>query len=335
MTGETAPPELDVDFVRSQFPAFREPSLQGMGTLRERRWLVCLSAGDRAPRLVLSPDEGPALLPVPGLSERRVTRWTKPTCASRAISTWAKTRSISGRRLPRTRTCWRARSGSRAVRATRSSSRTRTTRPTPGFWRRLAACGMTVKEWCIDPDSGELDPEALEDLVGPRTRLVAFPHCSNVVAHVNPVRAIVDQVKSRAPEAIVLVDGVSAAPHGWPDVRALGADIYLFSLYKTWGPHLGVMTLRRDLVERLANQGHFFNADQARKRLVPAATRSCADCGCGRCSSVLRRRVDSPFRDRDGRRARSRGECRARSSAARCVCSSRDATARGAARLAA
>ena len=67
-----------------------------------------------------------------------------------------------------------------------------------------------------------------------------------------------------------MVDGVSYAPHGLPDVRALGADIYLFSLYKTFGPHQGLMVLAPELLERLANQGHYFNAALPRKRLTPA-----------------------------------------------------------------
>jgi selenocysteine lyase/cysteine desulfurase len=53
-------------------------------------------------------------------------------------------------------------------------------------------------------------------------------------------------------------------------VPTLGADIYLFSLYKTYGPHQGLMVVRRDLLERLGNEGHYFNEAEASKRLVPA-----------------------------------------------------------------
>jgi len=55
-----------------------------------------------------------------------------------------------------------------------------------------------------------------------------------------------------------------------PDVAALGADIYLFSAYKTYGPHQGLMVLRRALAEALPNQAHYFNADVAYKRFTPA-----------------------------------------------------------------
>jgi selenocysteine lyase/cysteine desulfurase len=60
------------------------------------------------------------------------------------------------------------------------------------------------------------------------------------------------------------------APHGLPDVTALGTDIYLFSSYKTYGPHQGVMVVRRELADRLANQGHYFNAASRTKRFTPA-----------------------------------------------------------------
>ncbi|HYL03611.1 MAG TPA: aminotransferase class V-fold PLP-dependent enzyme [Steroidobacteraceae bacterium] len=137
-----------------------------------------------------------------------------------------------------------------------------------GAWRRLAAYGITVREWHVDPESGRLDLDELETLLTARTRLLAFPHASNVVAHINPVAEIT--ARARAAGVLTVVDGVAWAPHGLPDVPALGADVYLFSLYKTYGPHQGAMVIRRELLERLANQGHYFNAEEPRKRLVPA-----------------------------------------------------------------
>ena len=137
-----------------------------------------------------------------------------------------------------------------------------------GVWRRLADRGLVIREWTVDADSGRLDPDDLDALLTDRTRLVAFPHASNVVAHVNPVADIT--ARARAAGAVTVVDGVSYAPHGLPDVGALGADIYLFSLYKTWGPHLGLMTIKRDLLDRMTNQGHFFNAGNPRKVVTPA-----------------------------------------------------------------
>ena len=137
-----------------------------------------------------------------------------------------------------------------------------------GAWRRLAETGIVVKEWPVDPETGELDIDTLEGLLTERTKMVAFPHCSNVVATVNPVAEISEMAHSVG--AISVCDGVAYAPHGLPDVDALGVDIYLFSLYKTWGPHLGLMTVKRALMSEVENQSHFFNAESPRKKLLPA-----------------------------------------------------------------
>ena len=137
-----------------------------------------------------------------------------------------------------------------------------------GAWRRLAETGIIVREWAIEPATGALDLDALRRLLTERTRMVALPHCSNILAAVNPLAEI--STLAHAVGAIVVADGVAYAPHGLPDVAALGVDIYLFSLYKTWGPHLGLMTVRRELLEAVDNQGHFFNAGVARKKLLPA-----------------------------------------------------------------
>ncbi len=137
-----------------------------------------------------------------------------------------------------------------------------------GAWRRWAATGITVREWQVDPQTGHLDRADLDNLLSDRTRLVAFPHASNVVAEINPVAQITAKVRQAG--AISVIDGVAAAPHGLPDVDALGADVYLFSSYKTYGPHQGVMVIRRALSERAANQGHYFNAGDIHKRFTPA-----------------------------------------------------------------
>ncbi|SFP55731.1 aminotransferase class V-fold PLP-dependent enzyme [Tranquillimonas alkanivorans] len=136
-----------------------------------------------------------------------------------------------------------------------------------GPWRRLADEGIEVREWRMDPETGRLDPETLEPLLD-GAKLLCFPHCSNVVGEVNDVAAICRMAREAG--AYTCVDGVSYAPHGLPDVGALGSDIYLFSAYKTYGPHQGIMTIRRDLGHALPAQGHYFNADTLWKRFTPA-----------------------------------------------------------------
>lgn len=137
-----------------------------------------------------------------------------------------------------------------------------------GVWSRLEDEGIVVREWKIDPETAELHPMDLEALLGPRTRAVAFTHCSNVVGSINPVREITDLIHDAGAWAIV--DGVSFCPHGMPDVTALGADIYLFSLYKVYGPHLGAMYISSKLNAELPYQGHFFNARNPAARFTPA-----------------------------------------------------------------
>lgn len=137
-----------------------------------------------------------------------------------------------------------------------------------GVWRRLSETGIVVKEWQVNPDSGELMLDDLTQLMTERTRLLAFTHCSNVVAHINPVAQICKLAKAAG--VVTVVDGVSYAGHGFADVPMLGCDVYLFSLYKTYGPHQGLMVVRDPVRTALANQGHYFNDKEPRKRLIPA-----------------------------------------------------------------
>ncbi|MGI9395042.1 MAG: aminotransferase class V-fold PLP-dependent enzyme, partial [Boseongicola sp.] len=136
-----------------------------------------------------------------------------------------------------------------------------------GAWRKLADGGITVREWKIDPHTGHLDLDELPDLLE-GAKLLCFPHCSNVVGEVNDVEVICELARSAG--VYVCVDGVSYAPHGFPNVGKLGADIYLFSAYKTFGPHQGIMVVRRGLAEILPNQGHHFNSGVLPSRFTPA-----------------------------------------------------------------
>ena len=137
-----------------------------------------------------------------------------------------------------------------------------------GAWRRLAERDIVIREWKVDPVTGHLDPDALDPLLDSKVRVVCFPHASNVVGEINPVREIAQKAKSYG--AVTVVDGVSYAPHGLPDLLELGCDVYLFSAYKTYGPHQGIMAVRPSLASELPNQGHFFNENLPRKRLLPA-----------------------------------------------------------------
>lgn len=137
-----------------------------------------------------------------------------------------------------------------------------------GAWRRLAETGITVTEWAVDSDTGLLDLDRLRAIVSERTRLVCVTHASNLAATINPVAEIAAIVHGVG--GLLVVDGVAWAPHAAIDVTALDCDLYLYSTYKTYGPHQGLVYCRREVLDRLANQGHYFNADNPRARIVPA-----------------------------------------------------------------
>ena len=137
-----------------------------------------------------------------------------------------------------------------------------------GAWHRMADRGIKVKIWTIDPDTGSLNIKDLKNLITEKTKFIAVTHCSNVVGEINPIKEISEIARSNG--SLLIVDGVSYCPHGLPDVNDLGADIYFFSAYKTYGPHQGVMVIREKAKLALTNQSHFFNADYSDKFMVPA-----------------------------------------------------------------
>jgi cysteine desulfurase / selenocysteine lyase len=97
---------------------------------------------------------------------------------------------------------------------------------------------------------GTLDLAALDRLLTPRTRVVAFTHVSNVLGTITPVTEIVR--KARAAGALTVVDGAQAAPHLRLDMSALGCDFYVFSAHKMLGPTgIGVMYGRRAVLDSL------------------------------------------------------------------------------------
>jgi cysteine desulfurase/selenocysteine lyase len=99
-------------------------------------------------------------------------------------------------------------------------------------------------------DAGELLMGELEAMIGPRTRLLAVAHVSNVLGTVNPVRRIVEIAHARG--VPVLVDGAQAVPRLAVDVQELGCDFYVFSGHKLYGPSgIGALYARADLLEAM------------------------------------------------------------------------------------
>ncbi|ADZ93384.1 aminotransferase class V-fold PLP-dependent enzyme [Marinomonas mediterranea] len=258
---------LDLEFVRAQFPAFREPSLQGQaffenagGSYACQQVIDRLTTYYRETKLQpyhvhpASQKAGDAMdisykrfADYLNVDEREVHFGPSTSQNTYVLAQAFASLLTSGDEIIVTNQDHEANSG---------------------VWRRLASQGIVVKEWQVDPKTGLLSTSDLDRLITEKTKLLAFPHCSNIVAHINPVKAICAQ--ARANGIVTVVDGVSYAGHGFPDVRELGADIYLFSLYKTYGPHLGVMVIRNAVAERLGNQSHYFNASYRNKWFVPA-----------------------------------------------------------------
>ena len=117
-------------------------------------------------------------------------------------------------------------------------------------WRAMAADrGITVQTVDIRPDDVTLDLEDLESKLSSKTKLVAVGYASNAVGTVNPVAEIV----ARAHEvgALTFIDAVAYAPHGAIDVRALDTDFLACSAYKWFGPHLGVLYGKAEVLDRL------------------------------------------------------------------------------------
>lgn len=117
-------------------------------------------------------------------------------------------------------------------------------------WEAMAADkGLTVRKVDIRDDDVTLDLEDLESKLGSRTKLVAVGYASNAVGTINPVREIV----ARAHEvgALAYIDAVAYAPHGPIDVRELDADFLVCSAYKWFGPHLGALYGKADILDAL------------------------------------------------------------------------------------
>jgi len=117
-------------------------------------------------------------------------------------------------------------------------------------WQQLAARrGVSLRFLPVTTD-GRLDLHALKDELTGRCRLVALTHCSNVTGAVTDIRRVAAAASTVG--ARLLVDGAQMAPHGPLDVRALGADFYVFSGHKTFGPTgIGVLWGRGELLADL------------------------------------------------------------------------------------
>ncbi|ATM85752.1 MULTISPECIES: cysteine desulfurase SufS [Yersinia] len=117
-------------------------------------------------------------------------------------------------------------------------------------WQMVAQdLGVEIRVWPLTA-TGELVPDALDNLIDDTTRLLAITQVSNVLGTVNPIQDIVAQAKAAG--LVVLVDGAQAVMHQRVDVQALGCDFYAFSGHKLYGPSgIGVLYGRHELLQQM------------------------------------------------------------------------------------
>jgi len=135
-------------------------------------------------------------------------------------------------------------------------------------WAEAArGAGAAVRIADIRQEDCTLDLAHLESLLGPRTRLLAVGAASNAVGTLNPVRRIA--AAAHAVGAVVFVDAVHHAPHAAIDVRAWDCDFLCCSAYKFFGPHLGILWGRRELLAGLAPEKLRASPDELPLRWMP------------------------------------------------------------------
>ena len=137
-----------------------------------------------------------------------------------------------------------------------------------GPWMSLQEFGIVIKVWPLNKDTQNLELSDLAPLMNDRTRLVAVTHVSNILGQMNPIAEFARFVHQHG--ARICVDAVAYAPHRAIDVQAWDVDYYVFSLYKTYGPHYAVMYGKYDLLLELDTLYHYFyGKDKVPGKLEP------------------------------------------------------------------
>jgi cysteine desulfurase / selenocysteine lyase len=117
-------------------------------------------------------------------------------------------------------------------------------------WQMMAARRKAKIVMFPFNDNGEFQPDNLEKLITPRTRILTLCHVSNVLGTINPVKHIVSIAHSKGVK--VLVDGAQAVQHLPVDVQQLDADFYAFSSHKMYGPNgVGVLYGKKELLTEM------------------------------------------------------------------------------------
>ena len=257
---------LDVDYVRSQFPAFRDPL--------SSKWSFFENAGG-------------SYVPI------NVIEYLKKFMTSTKVQPYAEyeTSKIAGEQMDKATELFAEMINARKDEIIIGSSTTMNMyvlsnalksflkpgdeiivtnqdhEANIGAWRKLENTDITLKEWKLNPNTGDLEMEELKKLLTPKTKILAVTHCSNIVGTINNLKEITNLAHKY--NTFVIGDGVSYAPHGFPDVKDIGVDFYAFSLYKTYGPHLALLYGKKEILNKLPNQNHEFLKDDVPYTLNP------------------------------------------------------------------
>jgi cysteine desulfurase family protein (TIGR01976 family) len=117
-------------------------------------------------------------------------------------------------------------------------------------WRSLEKDrGVAIRVLPMDPESGELELSGLPGLLNERTRLVAVGAASNAIGTISDVAAACRMAREAG--ALSFVDAVHFAPHSLVDVKAIGCDFLACSAYKFYGPHIGILFARNELLRTI------------------------------------------------------------------------------------
>ncbi|KAK3694950.1 pyridoxal phosphate-dependent transferase [Podospora appendiculata] len=130
-------------------------------------------------------------------------------------------------------------------------------------WVDLAKRQKLLLKWWLPSSDSKTNPKLLakdlESLLTDRTRLVTCTHASNILGTIHDINGIAEVVHSRSPKALLCVDAVAYAPHREIDVKELGVDLYAYSWYKVFGPHIAMLYASPRALEQVQTLGHFFN----------------------------------------------------------------------------
>jgi len=249
----TAPRRLDVGRIRQDFPIFRR-SIRG-----KRLVFLDTAASAQKPRSVMDAERG--VYETSYANVHRGVYWLSQQATGEFESAREKVRRLLNAR--ETREIVFVRGATEAINLVAQ-----------GFGRALLSAGdevlishmehhSNIVPWQmlrdekgvqlrvapID-DDGELDLDAFEKLIGPRTKLIAVTHVANALGTVVPVEKVIRSARQRG--IPVLIDGCQAVPHMAVDVQALDCDFYVFSGHKLYGPTgIGVLYGKAELLQAM------------------------------------------------------------------------------------